>query len=448
LASDASHRFERGVDFDNNVAGIERATRLILEICGGEPGPTQDLVARLPERKPVRMRAKRAQKVIGVAIASEDIAGVFERLALPFRREGAGEDEAFVVTPPSYRFDLEIEEDLIEEVARVHGFERIPAHPPRAAAVMSPAPEARRSLHALRERLAACDYQEVINFSFVEPDWEADLAGETNPIRLLNPIASQLSVMRTTLIGSLVANIRYNRARKQPRVRVFEIGRAFVRAPGVPDGPLAVAGLQQPTLVAGAACGPAFDEQWGVSTRGVDIFDVKADIESLFWPVQPRFEAATHPAFHPGRSARILVGERAVGWVGELHPRWQRKYELAEPAVLFELDADALQVVPLPRVEVPSRFPPVIRDMALLVGEGVAAQAMLDAMGAGRPAIVKEVKLFDIYSGEKLPEGRKSIAFRVVMQHTERTLTDAEADEARDSLVAVLRERFSATLRT
>jgi len=448
FTSDASHRFERGVDFQNNVAGIERATRLILEICGGEPGPTEDLVARLPERKPVRLRVARAQKVIGVAVPAEDMSDAFRRLALPFVRESAGRDDAFVVTPPSYRFDIEIEEDLIEEVARVYGFERIPAHPPRAAAAMGPATETRRSLHDLRERLAACDYQEVINFSFVEPDWEADFAGQTEPVRLLNPIASNLSVMRTTLIGSLVANVRYNQARTQPRIRVFEIGRTFVRDPDASEGPLAVAGLRQPVRVAGAACGPAFEEQWGVATRQVDFFDVKADVEALISPLEPRFESAVHPALHPGRSARIVVQGAPAGWVGELHPKWQHKYELAGPVVVFELDADAVRAVPIPQPEALSKFPPVVRDVAVLVADRVTAQDVLGAIGARKPPIVKEVKVFDIYRGKNLPAGKKSIAFRIVMQHTERTLTDAEADEARDSLVGLLRERFSATLRS
>jgi len=448
FTSDASHRFERGVDFQNNVAGIERATRLILEICGGEPGPTEDLAARLPERKPVRMRVARAQKVIGVAVPADDMSDVFRRLALVFVREGVGQGEAFVVTPPSYRFDIEIEEDLIEEVARVYGFERIPAHPPRAAAAMGPARETRRSLHDLRERLAACDYQEVINFSFVEPEWEADFAGQAAPVRLLNPIASNLSVMRTTLIGSLVANVRYNQARTQPRIRVFEIGRAFVRDAGAAEGPLAIAGLRQPARVAGAACGAALDEQWGVATRPVDFFDVKADVEALISPLELRFESAAHPAFHPGRSARILVQGAPAGWIGELHPKWQHKYELAGPVVLFEVDADAIRAVPLPQPEAISKFPPVVRDIAVLVEDRVPAQGILDAISARKPPIVKEVKIFDIYRGKNLPAGKKSIAFRIVMQHTERTLTDAEADEARDSLVELLRERFSATLRS
>ncbi len=448
FTSDASHRFERGVDFDNNVAGIERATRLILDICGGEPGPTGDLVARLPERAPVRMRAARAQKVLGVAVSVQDMADVFTRLALPFRLEQGPAGETFIVTPPSYRFDLEIEEDLIEEVARVYGYERIPAQPPRAPAVMSPVPEAQRSMHELRERLAACDYHEVVNFSFVEPGWEADLAGDANPIRLLNPIASALSVMRTTLLGGLVANLRYNAARKLPRVRVFEIGRVFLRDPQGADGALAVAGLRQPLRIAAAACGPALEEQWGEATRALDFFDVKADVGALFWPQRPEFEAAPHPAFHPGRSARILLRGEPVGWIGELHPRWQHKYELAEAVVAFEVEADAARVAPLPTPEVPSKFPPVVRDVAFLVDEALSARTLREAMVAEKLPIVQEVRVFDLYRGRNVPKGRKSIAFRVVMQHTERTLTDAEADAARDRLAEVLHTRYAATLRT
>jgi phenylalanyl-tRNA synthetase beta chain len=445
FSSDASHRFERGVDFANNVDGIERATRLILDICGGEPGTTEDLVARLPERKPVRMRVARAQKVIGMPIADEEMASAFHSLGLSFRRDG----DSFVVHPPSFRFDLQIEEDLIEEVARIYGFERIAAHPPRAPAVMLQVPEKKRSLHALRERLAAADYREVINFSFVEPAWEQDFAGEANPIRLLNPIASQSSVMRTTLISSLVANIKYNQDRRVPRIRVFEVGRVFLRDAAVGDGPLSVAGVRQPMRIAAAAYGPALGEQWDDSLdRPVDFFDVKADLEALCAPLAPRFEPAPQPALHPGRSARVLLEGRVVGWVGELHPRWVRKYELARPAIVFEVEAEALLSVLLPSPRVPSRYPPAVRDISLEFPSGTPVQAIFDAIAAEKPPIVQAVRLFSLYRGAGLPAGSKSLAFRVVMQHTERTLTDAEADAARDALVALLGRRFSAKLRT
>ena len=442
FTSDASHRFERGVDFDNNVDGIERATRLVLDICGGEPGPTEDLVRKLPQREPVRMRVARAQKIIGMPLAAEEMQKSLERLSLPVKREG----EAFVVHPPSYRFDLTLEEDLVEEVARVHGFERIAAHPPRVAATF-PRLEQKRSLHDLRERLAAADYREVINFTFVEPQWELDFAGEANPIRLLNPIASQQSVMRTTLIGSLIANLRYNQARKVERIRVFEVGRVFIRDPQATEGPLAVRGVRQPMRIGAAAYGPALEEQWGSKTRPVDFFDAKADLEALIAPLEARYERGEHPAFHPGRAARVLIENRQVGWIGELHPRWQQKYELARPAVLCELDAEPLQALPGVTFAAPSKYPPVVRDMALFFDSGVPAQAILDAMAAQKPPIVASITLFDLYQGEGVPVGRKSLAFRVVMQDTERTLTDAEADAAREALVGLLGRKFSASLR-
>ncbi|CAM9466548.1 unnamed protein product [Phaeothamnion confervicola] len=444
FSSDASHRFERGVDFDNNIAGIERATRLVLEICGGEPGPAVDLVSKLPERKPVTMRIARAQKVIGVPVSADEMADIFTRLALPFVRSA----DAFTVTPPSYRFDIEIEEDLIEEIARVYGFERIPANPPSAPAAMRAEPEASRSLHALRAQLAGRDFQEVVNFSFVDAGWEADLAGNAEPIRLLNPIASHQSVMRSTLLGGLVENIRYNASRKQSRVRVFEVGLAFLRDPSVKDGDLAVAGLRQPMMISAAAYGPADDEQWGIPARTVDFFDLKADVEALAWPRAARFEAEAHPALHPGRSARVLLDGLPAGWVGELHPRWQAKFELAQPVVVFELDAASFQQVPVPRPEQPSRFPPVVRDLAVLVDAALPVQALLDAILAEKPAIVRSVRLFDLYQGKNLPSGRKSLAFRIVMQDTEKTLTDAEADSAIAQMVALLGRRFDATLRS
>jgi phenylalanyl-tRNA synthetase beta chain len=448
FTSDASHRFERGVDFENNVDGIERATKFIMDICGGEPGPTVDTVARLPKRKPVAMRVARAQKVIGVPVPTKEMASAFSRLGfkISFKKS------AFTVHPPSYRFDIAIEEDLIEEVARLYGFERIAAHPPRVAATMLKIPEAKRSLHVLRERLAAADYREVINFTFVEPQWENDFgrpdsSGEA-PIRLLNPIVSQQSVMRTALIGSLISNIQYNQARKVARIRVFEIGRVFLRDPAAKDGPLSVGGLRQPIRIGAAAYGAALGEQWDAPARAVDFFDVKADLESLLAPLVARFEPGSHPAFHPGRCARVVLNGEQVGWIGELHPRWQQKYELAQAPVLFEVDAEPLQSVPLPTPRVPSDQPVVVRDISMLFPLETPVQAIFDAIQAEKPAIVRTITLLSLFRGAGVPADRKSLAFRVVMQHTERTLTDAEADAARDALVALLSRKFAASLRT
>ena len=447
FSSDAAHRFERGVDFDNNVAGVERATRLILDICGGQAGPVEDLVARLPARKPVMMRVNRAHKVIGVPVPADEIADIFHRLGLGAAREGTAANELFVVTPPSFRFDIEIEEDLIEEVARVHGFERIPAHPPTAPAIMRAEPERYRTLHSVRQQLAASDYNEVINFSFVDEAWEADFAGNAEPIRLLNPIASQLAVMRSSLIGSLVANVRHNLNRKVSRVRVFEVGRAYLRDASVKDGDRDVAGVRQPTRIAAIAYGPVLDEQWGVRERNVDFFDVKGDVEALLATQHVRFTPEVHPALHPGRAARVMLDGRPIGWVGELHPRWQQKYELPLVPVLFELDAEPLLRLELPRYREISRFPPVIRDLAVLVPDGVAAQTLLDELESARPAAVRDIRLFDVYRGTGIEGGLKSLAFRVVMQDTAKTLTDGEADAAMAELTRVLAAKFGAKLR-
>jgi len=447
FASDASHRFERGVDFDNNIDGIERATLLILEICGGEAGPTLDNVVKLPQRHAVRMRIARARKIIGVDIAADEMAAIFARLGFMSRREGSGGEECFVVTPPSYRFDIEIEEDLIEEVARVYGFERIDAHPPVAVAIMRALPERRRSLHDLRSRMAAADYQEVVNYSFVEEDWEKDFAGNAAPLRLLNPIASQLAVMRSNLTGGLVANIRYNLNRKVGRVRVFEIGRAFSRDTRVTESDLDVKDIAQPVRIAAAAFGTAYEEQWGTEARNVDFFDVKNDVESLAAPGKVDFEAAGHPAFHPGRSARVLLHGAQIGWIGELHPGLQRKYELPAPVVLFELDAQALLTLELPQYQPVSKFPPVQRDLAYIFDEKITVHALLERLNRSKANIVESISVFDVYRGKGIENGKKGLAFRVLLQDTQKTLTDAEVDDALAGLRRVLEQEYGAKLR-
>jgi phenylalanyl-tRNA synthetase beta chain len=444
FSSDAAHRFERGVDFDNNVAGIERATGLILAICGGEPGPTLDEVAGLPQRKPVHVRSARACKVIGISVSDAEIAAIFSRLGFAAVKTADG----YSVTPPSYRFDIAIEEDLIEEIARIYGFERIPAHQPRARAAMQAQRETLRPLMRVKEAIAARDYQEVVNFSFVEAGWERDFCGNDAPVKLQNPISSQLSVMRSSLAGSLVANVRYNLNRKQARVRAFELGRVFRADAKAEDGPLSVKGIDQPLRLAAIAYGPAYPEQWGFAERNVDFHDVKGDIESLFAAGSLRFARAAHPALHPGRSAAVSLGGKVIGWLGELHPRWQQKYELPQAPVLFELELDALLAATMPVYRELSKFPPVIRDLAVVVDETVSAQALQEAMLGARPAVVQDLWLFDLYRGKGVETGKKSLAFRVVMQDTSKTLTDAEVEAAMAQLLQLLASGVGAKLRT
>ncbi|WER44592.1 phenylalanine--tRNA ligase subunit beta [Cupriavidus sp. WKF15] len=456
FSTDAAHRFERGVDYATTVEHIERITALILEICGGQAGPVDDHVVNLPQRKPVSLRLARAERVLGIELSSAVVADVFQRLQLPFTRTQGAEGEVFEVTPPSYRFDIEIEEDLIEEVARIYGFERIPARPPIAESEMRPTNEGRRSTHVVRHALAARDYQEVINFAFVEEKWERDFAANDNPIRLLNPIASQLAVMRSSLIGGLLDKVRYNLNRKAARVRLFEVGRVFHRDADVKDGGLTVAGYHQPMVAAGIAYGPAFEEQWGIATRNVDFFDVKGDVEALFHPRVARFEPVAHPALHPGRAARVLVDGKLVGVVGELHPRWLQEYELTQAPVLFELQLDALRETGLPAYTEISKFPAAVRDLAVVVKQSVRVQDMLDAMLAaldkqGYGRYCQSLVLFDEFrpkaASASIGADEKSLAFRVTLQDTGSTLQDETVDSAVRCMVDALGEAFQARLR-
>jgi phenylalanyl-tRNA synthetase beta chain len=453
FSTDAAHRFERGVDYATTVAHLERITALIVEICGEEGktavGPVDDHIVNLPQPQPVLLRTARATKVIGVPFTDAQIADIFTRLALPFVQQQPG---VFAVTSPSYRFDIEIEEDLIEEVARVYGFENIPAVAPVAAHEMRIAPEDSRSLFAIRHQMADLGYQEVVNFSFVEEAWEADFCANTNPIKLLNPIASQMNVMRTALIGSLIANVRYNLNRKLGRVRVFEIGAVYLRNDAVADGPLTVAGYDQPKRVAAMAYGAVADEQWGQSSRNVDFFDIKADLEAMFAPSVIRFVKAAHPALHPGRAAYIELDGKRIGFAGELHPRWQQRYDLPLAPVLFEVDALALQQRRLPAYQDISKFPAAIRDVALVVQQSILVQDLIDVFHAETASnaackIMQAIVLFDEYRGKGLQENEKSLAFRVTMQDTQTTLHDDAVDAAMAAFVAAANKKCDARLR-
>ncbi|CAN7351557.1 phenylalanine--tRNA ligase subunit beta [Massilia sp. LjRoot122] len=451
FSTDAAHRFERGVDYATTVEHIERITALIVEICGTpdtKVGPVDDQAVNLPQPKAVAMRTARAAKVIGVPLTDELVADIFTRLQLPF----SFADGVFHVTSPSYRFDIEIEEDLIEEVARVYGFENIPANPPVAPSAMLIEPENTRSLFAIRHQLADLGYQEVVNMSFVESQWEQDFASNSDPIRLQNPIASQMSVMRSNLVGSLLANVRYNVNRKAGRVRVFEIGAVFQRNSEVQDGPLSVAGFEQPKRVAAIAYGPSVDEQWGEKTRAVDFFDLKADLEALFAPRVLRFVKGEHPALHPGRSAFVELDGKRVGFIGELHPRWLQKYDLPHAPVLFEVDAEALRQRVVPAYAEISKFPGATRDLALVVKQGVSAQEVLDTFHAeiaSNPGgkIVQAVVLFDEYRGKGLETDEKSLAFRFGLQDTQSTLQDDAVDAIMAAVARAAQEKVGAKLR-
>ncbi len=435
FSSDSSYRFERGVDFAGTPAALERATQLVLEICGGAAGPVTEARATLPLRDPVRLRLARVERLLGIRLDGTQVSDILRRLRFEF---SAAEGE-FRVIPPSHRFDIAIEEDLIEELARIHGYERIPATLPAAPSGMLPVPEGRRDAAAIRALLVARDYQEIVSYSFVDAAWEADLAGNSAPVALANPIASNMSVMRSTLAGGLIQCLAWNLARKQPRVRLFEVGRCFMAG--------ASGAYDQPVRIGGLAYGDARHEQWGLKGRPADFYDVRSDIEALLAPRPVECRPAEHPALHPGKSARILVGDMTVGWVGELHPRWQRKYDLPLPPVLFELDLDAIGERGLPAYNETSKFPAARRDIAAAVDEGVGYQAIREALSRERPAVVTEIGLFDIYRGTGVEKGKKSLAIRVLLQDTRKTLTDAEVESAISQLRRILQQQFNAKFR-
>ena len=432
LNSEASHRFERGVDFNNIPEHIDFITNLIIDVCGGRAGPIDDQHINLPQRNAVKMRLDRCCRILGIKISEQEAAQTFSRLGFKF----SFADGVFVVDPPSYRFDIQIEEDLIEEIARIVGFENIPALPPITAARMRMHPETSRSAHTIRGQVAGLGYQEVINFSFVESDWEEEMCGQTDPIRLLNPIASQLAVMRSSLLPGLIANIRYNANRKQSRVRVFELGRVFKKDHAIKDGPLTVAGINQPQHLAMAAWGSVREDQWGESGRDVDFYDVKHDLEILFGAKASslRFNVQSHPILHPGRSAAIELDKQHIGWIGELHPRWVQEQELASAPILLEIRLDALTSVAMPQVRELSRQPLVQRDLAIWVSTDTPVRVLLDTIAstiARDPSlsVVQHVGLFDVWRDpSKNDSNEKSLAFRVSLQDNEVTLDDARVD--------------------
>ena len=451
FSTDAGHRFERGVDPASTVAHIERITRLIVEICGGRAtrcGPVDDHVANVPTRAPVTLRIERAAKVIGIPLTADACEAVMRKLGLPCARS----EDRLVVTPPSWRFDLQVEEDLIEEVIRVLGYDALPAQPPVGSLTPLVRTEARREVDALREHVAALGYRETVNFSFVEDAWERGLAGNADPIRVLNPISSAMTVMRSSLMGSLLGVLRLNLSRRATRARVFEVGRVFLRDAAAVDGPDGVAGVRQPMRLAGLAYGTAEPPQWGERERPVDFFDVKGEVEALCAPAIAAFVPAPYPALHPGRSARVELGGRTIGHVGELHPKWRQQFELPGAPILFELDLAALQERTLPTCAPLPRQQPVWRDLAVIANESVTHAALKEAIASAPGGLVRSANLFDLYKPAKpnadFAADERSLAIRLEIRDDETTLTDERIDNVVAEVLLALRERVGARLRT
>lgn len=445
FSTDAGHRFERGVDPALTVEHIERITQLILDICGTSQsscGPVDDQQVNMPLAKPVILRVARASKVIGMPLTQVQCADALGRLGL----EVSQSEGLVTVVPPTYRFDLQIEEDLIEEVVRMVGYDNLPHTPPLAPITAKIRTEAQRSPFAVRRSLAALGYQETINFSFVEESWEHELAGNANPIKLLNPIASQMSVMRSSLLGSLVQVLKFNQARKAQRVRVFELGRVFLRDTSVKNSDTTVEGFDQPMRIAGLASGNLDALQWGRKEQGADFFDVKGDVEALLAPLQAEYVPSNHPAMHPGRCAQVILEGRSIGYVGELHPKWRQAYELNTAPILFELDLDAVLQRVVPEFKAVAKFQAVQRDIAVVVADQVNHATLMSSIWSAPTAgLLRDAQLFDVYrpkvdkntqAGQSA--GDRSLAVRLTLNSDEATLTDAQIESAVKAVVSQL----------
>ncbi|MGC3875147.1 phenylalanine--tRNA ligase subunit beta [Halomonas sp. GXIMD04776] len=447
LHTDASHRFERGVDPELPRQAAERATALLIQITGGEPGPVNETASpdHLPGERQVRLRASRIKQCLNIALPGAEIVEILERLGMQASREGAEiaeGDDAWQVGVPSWRFDVAIEEDLIEELARIHGYNRLPVRRPAARLGLVADEERRQPLTRLRRQLVARGYQEAISYSFVAPELQALLApGEPAP-RLANPISSDMAVMRASLFPGLVKALMYNLNRQQSRIRLFETGLVFR---GELDS------VEQTTMLGGLICGPRDPEGWAARRESVDFFDLKGDVESLLevgsnhaaW----RFEPAEHPALHPGQTARLTYQGEAAGWLGALHPAIRAELGIKPEVFVFEVRLDALTQGRLPTFRALSRYPEVRRDLALVVDEGVPVQALLDSLREQAGEWLVGLHLFDVYQGAGVVEGKKSVALGLTWQHPSRTLNDEEINQLIDSIVIESRQRFGAELR-
>ena len=433
ISTDSSYRFERGVDFGNTRNSLERATALVLEICGGKVGNITQAVTVFPARNTVNLRYKRLLSVLGINIPQQEVGKLLTQLGFEFTENAS----VFAVKAPTYRFDIAREEDLIEEIARLHGYDKIPAIAPQAHLNMLPAPESLLNKAWAADALQASGYQEVVTYSFVDESWERDLMGNTAPIALKNPIASNMSVMRSSLWGGLLDALTYNLNRKQERAMLFEIGASYFADKK---------GYKEEAQVSGLCYGTFQPEQWSSAVRDVDFYDVKASVDSLTHN-QAEYRQEAHPALHPGQSARVYLDNKPIGWLGKLHPKWQQQYSLPKNTVLFELALAPLLQTQLAKYQEVPKFLPVRRDIAVLVDANLPAQAIVDAVNSAKISLVQQIQLFDIYQGKGIAENKKSLAFLILMQDTNKTLLDIEVETAMAELLKLLENQFGASLR-
>jgi len=440
LHTDSSHRFERGVSPDLQRRALERATQLLVSIVGGKVGPVCEEIeaANLPVRTPVELRAARIKRVLGIEIDHKTVEAILTRLGMSHKKTKQG----WQITPPAFRFDISIEEDLIEELGRIYGYDNLPANRPQVPLQMPPQPESQVSAEHIKQTLVALGYAEAITYSFVDPELQQRLDPDQVPLALANPISSDMSVMRTSLWPGLIQALQYNLNRQQSRVMLFESGLKFV---------MQNADLKQEKVVAGILAGDVAPQQWGCKSRNLDFYDAKGHVEALLAlggtkePIQ--FSPVDHPALHPGQAAKIQSGETVLGMVGALHPSVQQALGLSQAVFLFELNESWLQQGVLPKYIPLSRYPSIRRDIALLVEEEIPATDIMSCIEKAASDTLTNIELFDVYTGEGIDSGRKSLALGLTLQHLSRTLKESEVEGEIDQILGALKSKLGATLR-
>lgn len=441
LHTDASHRYERGVDWQLAREAMERATGLLLEITGGEAGPIIEAVSEqhLPSVAPVTLRAERITQMLGMQIDGPEVERLLTALGLTVTVDGAGQ---WRVEVPSHRFDISLEVDLIEELARLYGYNRLPVRYPQARLAPQAKAEAKGDLPALRRLLVARGYQEAITYSFIDPKLFEQFNPGVEPLLLANPISADMAAMRSSLWPGLVKALQHNLNRQQDRVRMFESGLRFVGQ---------LEGLKQQPMLAGVVCGSRLPEGWAQGRDGVDFFDVKADVEAVLGLAgaldEFTFAPGKHPALHPGQTARIERDGREVGYLGAIHPELAKNLGLDRPVYVFELVLGEVAQGRLPKFHELSRFPEVRRDLALLADRDVAASAVLDVIRENAGEWLADLRLFDVYQGKGIDPHRKSLAVGLTWQHPSRTLNDDEVNSTTQNILTSLEQRLNATLR-
>ena len=437
LHTDSSHRFERGVDYELQVPAIERASALILELCGGKPGPV--IVAsrqeHLPGRPPVRLRHERLTQMLGLAVDREDVSEILRRLELDVYEADGG----WEVSAPSFRFDIATEADLIEEIIRIHGYDKVPIAPLKSARIHTMDNAATPT--DLRQGLQQRGYQEVITYSFVEREQQRRILGRDDAIPLLNPISSELGVMRQTLLVSLLSTLQYNLKRQQQRVRIFESGRIFQNDDGISQEP----------VIAGLSYGNLYPEQWDIKEITCDFFDIKGDIEALFRvlgpEIRPEYRVIQHPTLHPGRSAEITLDNQSIGILGAVHPGILKDLDIVQTVYVFELNLTAFSKKITPRYRKLSKFPSIRRDLSIVLDRRISAAEVLKCVRSSASVLLENLELFDLYMGEGIDIEKKSLALGLTFQGTSSTLIDKEVDDLVRSILHALQSQFGATLR-